>query len=109
MAKQITFEYQDNKYTLEYTRDTVKAIERQGFRINDIDTMPMTMISLFVHGAFYAHHPELKDEVMDSIYEAMPNKDEFLMKLMEMYSDTVNTLRLDPAKAVKNVVWTPNW
>ena len=45
MAKKITIPYNGKTYTLEFTREVVKRMEAQGFRITEIDNMPMTMIT----------------------------------------------------------------
>ena len=36
MGKQLNFEYKNKEYTLEYTRESVKQMEREGFVANDV-------------------------------------------------------------------------
>ena len=75
MAKQIIFTWEDKEYTLEYTRRTVKQMEDEGFVARDIDSKPMTLLPALFSGAFKAHHRFVKQEVIDRIYAAMPNKE----------------------------------
>ena len=110
MAKQIVFTYEDKEYTLEFTRRTVKQMEDEGFVAQDIDRKPMTLLPALFAGAFKAHHRFVKQEVIDQIYKALPNKEELIGKLAEMYNDPIVTLMEEPdEKAVKNVIWEANW
>lgn len=110
MAKQIVFTYEDKEYTLEFTRRTVKQMEDEGFVAQDIDRKPMTLLPALFAGAFKAHHRFVKQDVIDKIYAGMPQKEELIGKLAEMYNDPIVTLMEEPdAKAVKNVSWEANW
>lgn len=107
MNKQITFTYDGKEYTLEYTRNTVRQMERQGFVAEDVEQKPMVALDLF-KGAFIKHHPSVSDERKETIYDALEGKKELITALFEMYADTVKTLMAEPEKG-KNVKWTPNW
>lgn len=110
MAKQIVFTYEDKEYTLEFTRRTVKQMEDEGFVAQDIDRKPMTLLPALFAGAFKAHHRFVKQDVIDKIYAGMPQKEELIGKLAEMYNDPIVTLMEEPdEKAVKNVSWEANW
>ena len=41
MAKQLTLTHQGKEYVLEFTRRTVKEMERRGFIASSIETTPM--------------------------------------------------------------------
>ena len=110
MAKQIIFTYEDKEYTLEYTRRTLKQMEDEGFVAREIDSKPMTLLPALFAGAFKAHHRFVKQEVIDRIYAAMPNKEDLIGKLAEMYNEPIETLMAEPdEKAVKNVEWAASW
>lgn len=110
MAKQITFTYEDKDYTLEFTRRTVKQMEDEGFVAQDIDSRPMTLLPALFAGAFKAHHRFVKQDVIDKIYEGLPNKEDLIGKLAEMYNEPIMALMEEPDdKKVKNVEWTTNW
>ena len=108
MAKQLSFNYDGKDYILEFTRNSVKAMERNGFVADNIDTMPMTVLPELFAGAFLAHHRFEKRTVVDEIYNALSNKVELIEKLTEMYNDTIGTLVEEPEEG-KNVKWTANW
>lgn len=108
MNKQICFEFDGKEYTLEYTRNTVRQMERRGFVADDISVRPMTVLPDLFAGAFLANHSQLKREKIDKIYDAMGDKQKLIGALTEMYNDTIETLLAEPEEG-KNVAWTPNW
>lgn len=110
MAKQIKFSYKDKEYTLEFTRKTVSQMEDEGFRVRTLDETPMTSIPTLFAGAFKAHHRFEKRAVIDEIYASIPNKEDLLQKLAEMYNEPILTLMDEPdAGNEGNVQWTTNW
>lgn len=106
MAKQISFNYEGKDYTLEYTRRTVKEMERKGFVATDVERMPMTMLPQLFEGAFLAHHRYAKKDLIEEIFDLFKNKDELIGKLAEMYNEPIMALVEDPADSAKNVEWT---
>lgn len=108
MSKQITFEFEGKEYTLEFTRNTVRQMERRGFVADDITTRPMTVLPDLFAGAFLANHGQLKREKIDKIYPFMGDKQKLIGALTDMYNETIESL-LDEPEEGKNVSWTPNW
>ena len=113
MATQITVAYKNDKYMLEYSRLTASAIEKQGFVLDDLTNKPNIMIPLLVHGAFLKHHRDLKQKVIDEIYDNIVNKtgkegeEGFIGILAEMYAETVSTLTDENAVDEGNAAtWT---
>ena len=102
--KQIKFTYKDQDYILEYTRRTIKAMESNGFNINDIDTKPMVTIPALFKGAFLSKHRFVKDELVDEIYKQISHKDELVEALMDMYADAIQSLFDEPEEG--NLEWT---
>ena len=98
MATKITVTYKNDDYILEYSRFTASAIEKQGFVLDELTTKPNIMIPLLVQGAFLKHHRELKQKLIDEIYEHIVNKsgrdneEGFISVLAEMYAETISTL-----------------
>ena len=97
MATKITVTYNKIDYILEYSRNAVKQMEQQGFVLDQIGDKPMSMIPLLVYGAFMKHNKGIKRSLVDEIYEHITDKvgdDEsgFIQTLLQMYSETVNTL-----------------
>lgn len=108
-AKQIIFHYGGKDYTLEFTRKSIEAMERQGFRVSDINDKPMTTLPALFAGAFYAHHRFLKREVIDEIFGHLTGKQELIGKLAEMYNDPILTLIDEDEGAEGNVAWEASW
>lgn len=106
MAKQIKFTYKDKEYTLEFTRRTASALEKQGFAVGKIDDMPITAITTLFAAAFQAHHSSVSGKVIDEIYDAMPGRVELIKTLVSMYGDTLSTLMDEPEESGKNLSWT---
>lgn len=109
MAKVLTFNFEGKEYTLEYTRNSVATMERQGFNLNEIENKPMTTLPKLFAGAFLAHHPGIKQEKIINIFDHITNKAELTIKLAEMYNDPIATLVDDPEEKEGNISWGANW
>ena len=105
MNKQIKFTYNGRDYTLEFTRATIKAMERKGFRYQQLEATPMTMLPELFAGAFLEHHPTVRRDKIDAIYAGMTDKKKLLGALVDMYAEPISALTDDSG----NVEWTPNW
>ena len=97
MSTKITVTYKDEEYVLEFSRNAVKQMEQQGFVLDQIADKPMTMVPLLVYGAFQKNNKGIKRTLVDEIYEHITDKigdgeNGFIQALLEMYSETVNTL-----------------
>ena len=93
MGKQISFEHNNKEYTLEFTRETVKQMEREGFVAGDILTKPMLTLPKLFAGAFKAHNRfDVKQKQIDEIFELFKNKQALVEKLAEMYAEPMETL-----------------
>ena len=97
MSTKITITYQSNEYVLEFSRNSVKQMEQQGFVLDQISDKPMTMVPLLVYGAFMKNNKGIKRSLVDEIYEHITNKvgddgNGFIHALLEMYAETVSAL-----------------
>ena len=113
MATQITVTYKNDKYTLEYSRLTASAIEKQGFVLDELTAKPNIMIPLLVHGAFLRNHRDIKQKLVDEIYSNIVNKsgkegeEGFISVLADMYAETISTLTDENAVDEGNAAtWT---
>lgn len=96
MGKQISFEYKNKEYTLEFTRESVKQMEREGFVASDIIEKPMLTLPKLFAGAFKAHHRfDTKQKQIDEMFELFKNKQALVEKLAEMYTEPMETLMDD--------------
>lgn len=100
----INLTYKKVEYTLEYSRQSVKEMERQGFVAEELQRQPATMIPLLFEGAFVKNHRGLKRKLMDEIYDEIPNKMELIGALAEMYAETLTSL-MDDSNGEGNAVW----
>ena len=100
----ITLTYDNKEYELEYSRQSVRTMEAQGFVLNDIETKPVTMIPMLYQGAFMKNHKGIKRNLMDEIYDELNDKTGLIAALMEMYVETLSTLTDDKEDA-GNATW----
>lgn len=91
--KQITLRDENGKeYTLEFSKATIIGMEKRGFNLDEIDSKPVLMTTMLVQGAFEKNHSSVKYDKRESIYNSLRNKEEFLIKLVEMYNEQANEL-----------------
>ena len=100
----INLTHNKTEYTLEFNRQSVKTMEGQGFRLDEITNMPMTMIPMLFHGAFYKHHKGVKRNLVEEIYDGIKDdKTGLIQALAEMYAETLSSLTDDAGEG--NVTW----
>ncbi len=107
MNKKIEFSYDGVDYTLEYNRDAILYMEAEGLDVKQIETKPLTMISILWRGAFLKNHKREKLEKMQEIYDNIPNKTELAAALSEMYIETYSIFITDSDESddSKNIQW----
>ena len=99
----ITLTHDNQEYVLEYSRQSVKTMESQGFNIDQVGEKPATMIPLLYEGAFIKNCRGIKRKVMDEIYDGIKEKAPFIQALAELYAETLSTLMEDNPEG--NVTW----
>lgn len=111
MGKQLNFEYKNKEYTLEFTRETVKQMEREGFKSEDVVHKPMLTLPKLFAGAFKAHHRfDVKQKNTDEMLELFKNKQALFEKLVEMYSEPLETLMDNDSVDEGNAItWEANF
>ncbi len=97
--------YNGKQYELGFTRNTVVALERNGFNISEISSKPMTMLPMFWEGAFMAYNKGIKRSLMDEIYQNIRDKQGLIGALTELYAETLNTLTDEPQDEKGNATW----
>ena len=105
----IELEYEGEKYTLEYTRATVKLLEANNFDVREWLTKPMTNVQLAFQAAFVKNHPKVSIDTIDDIFKHCPDKDGLIATLTKMITDTYEDLlnstdENDPKKAIWKTV-----
>ena len=111
MAKQLNFSHKGKDYTLQFTRESVKQMEREGFVAGDIVTKPMNTLPKLFTGAFKAHHRfDVKQKEIDEMFDLFKNKQALIEKLAEMYAEPMETLMDDAALDEGNAIaWDANF
>lgn len=92
MNKKIEFEDNGKKYVLEYNREAIEIMERQGFVASEMVKRPMTMLPLAFQGLFYKNHKDVRKSFIDECYNRFPNKSELIEEIADMISETYNSL-----------------
>lgn len=106
MSTKIEFNYKNKDYTLEYNRDAIKLMERQGFNAEKFTEQPMTMVELAFEGSFIKNHSKTTKAEVEEIYSLFKNKRELINQLIIMIQETYSTLFDDNEEDdSKNIEW----
>ena len=113
MAKTITFTYDKTAYTLEFTRETVTALEQNGLTLSDVRDIgekPITTVMLLFTGAFMAHHRKAAtiNGLIEKIWASIPNKRDLIEALVEMYTEPLDALMDEPEDEKGKTEWKVN-
>lgn len=101
---QINLDYKGKKYVLEYTRETVKTIEKLGFSFDKYSENPMTQIPIVFNGAFLKNHKFMKNDEIQEIYDSLKDKQKLMEGLLSMISDCYTSL-MDDSNNEGNATW----
>ena len=84
----------DEKYTLQFSRESAAALEQDGFKREDIGDMPMTRIPQIFYFAFKMHHPNITKEKTDAIlFEDLGGlTNDQIERLASLYAAAYSTL-----------------
>lgn len=95
MAKTITVKYNNATYTLQFTRRTVSMMEKNGFKLDELSSKPVSISGDLFAGSFIARHSNVKRDVINKIYAAQEPKSKLIEKLIDMYMETIDFLKND--------------
>lgn len=115
MSKQLTITDPNTEqtYTLEFNRKSVLRALNSGFeptKMAEGDFESVLMIPVLFNCAFDMHHGRMSEEDTDAIYALIPNKEDLIGALAEMFADPINALTEDPKGAKsKNFKWKKTW
>lgn len=105
MTSKIKFVYNEKPYVLEFTRNSVKEMERRGFDAAKVLEKPMLLLPDLFSGAFIAHHPLARKKLIDEIYNAFDDKVGLLNALCEMYSLVLEDFVAELEKSGNGLKW----
>ena len=100
----ISFTHKGTDYTLEFTRDSIKQMERLGFSLDTAASQPVTALEALFKGAFSAHHPRISQTVLKEIWDDMDDKNGLFEALIELYSEPLEALFKEPEEG-KKIEW----
>lgn len=86
----ITFEYDGDEYTLEYTADSLKKMQDRGFNFNDMNSRLLTAPEELFDGAFIANHKNVSRKKREEIFRELVGENEDGEDLFEVLAEMVN-------------------
>ncbi len=106
MNTKINLTYNGTKYVLEYNRESVKILENNGFKLNELLEKPLNNVELAFTGAFIKNHPKTSTATIDNIFALCRDKTKLVATLTKMIQECYDSLLDDPIEDDKgNVSW----
>jgi len=115
MGKQLTITDPNSEqtYTLEFNRKSALRALKAGFdpvKLTGGDLETALMLPVLFNCAFDMHHGKMSEEETDAIYDMIPNKEDLIGALAELFADPINKLTDEPKGAKsKNFKWKKTW
>ena len=100
----IVFEHKGTNYTLEFTRDSIKQLEKAGFSLSDVEDKPYTSLMTLFRGAFLCHHARVSQTVIDEIWDNLGNKEDMFEALANLYNEPIEAMMAEPDEG-KKIGW----
>lgn len=93
------FNYEGTDYILEFDRKSVKMAEqRLGLTADafvDTKVPKVTDIENLFHAALLKHHPSIKQDTVERLYDLQDDKQGLLADLMQMYIEVITPMLSD--------------
>lgn len=105
MNTKINLTYKDVPYVLEYSRESIRALEKSGLSIEDFLAKPMSNIELAFAGAFIKNHRKIKSELVEEIFASCKGKDKLVAALVQMIQESYESLFEEPTGDEGNADW----
>lgn len=100
----ISFQHKGTDYTLEFTRDSIKQMERVGFSLDTAASQPVTALETLFKYAFVAHHPRISQTVLKEIWDGMDDKNGLFEALIDLYNEPLEAMFEEPEEG-KKIEW----
>lgn len=100
----LDFEYKDKEYSLCYTVDSLKRLEKNGFSFATLDERLLTGAEDLFCAAFNAKHPEVPRRVREEIYHEMQTAAEDGTTIADVLLDMLNET-IEDMKPRGNIGW----
>ena len=104
--KKIQFTFEGSDYTLEYTPQSIRKMDRDGFNLAEIDNHIVNAPYDLFSGAFIARHNYVPVKERERMYEALVNQNEEGDNLLEFLGEMLkDELEFIINKPSGNVNW----
>lgn len=100
----IEFEYKGKEYSLWFTADALKRLEKNGFSFAEIGDRVLTAAEDLFCAAFNARHPDTPRKLREEIYHEVCTEDDDGNSLTEALITMVNET-VEAMKPAGNVKW----
>ncbi len=92
--KYIVIKDKDNEkeYKLGFTREVLSKMESDGFNISELESMPITTMTMLITYSFERFHPMLTDDQRLEIFDDLENKEELIPALTTLWANCVEGL-----------------
>ncbi len=103
----IKIKHNDKEYLLEFNRNAIVKLERDGFNISQVEERPLSSILYLFNGAFIMHHPKATEKEIDEIFSNIPEdqRPALMQALITEYSKPIDTLFKPVGDNTGNVTW----
>ena len=91
------------EYILEYDRDSIIRMADEGFSLGKFQENTVGLTPLLFQGAFYKRYKWMSAKEIKPLWDTIPGKEEFIGKLIEMYSEQVNEMYGEPDESKKGM------
>lgn len=91
------------EYTLQFDFASAKFTNNQGFKISEMSDNIEVMLPILFYGAFRMHHKDVARNKTDALLqEISPVSQDFVIRLLELYSEPRSVLVSDEPVERKN-------
>ena len=104
----LTFDYNGTTYTMEFNRRSVEVLEKNfGMSVSKALNGDINMSDLpnVFRCSLLMHHPRMKQQTVDMLYDQMGNKTDLMSALLELVAVAANSLFEEPEEG-KAISWT---
>lgn len=87
-----------HEYKLGFSKRTVRQLERNGFKIDDVGDKPTTYFPVLFYGAFLKYQPRMKEEDAMALLGKIKDMSGLSRKLIELYQEPAEAMFNEPAE-----------
>lgn len=106
MSKKLEFTIDEQQYTLEFTRAAYAEMERAGFRLDNVDAMPLTSTYFLFWGALRKNHPTVTLDRASRLFDTLIDEGYELSDILGALVELMNEVFTSSAKTKKKVKLT---